>query len=129
MKPSNCRPDGRDPGKVPYIGISFVGIPEFGAIGTTVGQEFAAVIAGDKSVDDAPAAQAATTKAMTEAGYINRARGDRDRKLARRSTPCGNAQQSPKPDRRAVRLMTHPPERDRNRKRTPGRNDTGQDET
>ncbi|WP_374424894.1 sugar ABC transporter substrate-binding protein [Paracoccus sp. (in: a-proteobacteria)] len=57
--------------KVPYIGISFVGIPEFGAIGTTVGQEFAAVIAGDKSVDDAlSAAQAATTKAMTEAGYI-----------------------------------------------------------
>ena len=35
------------------------------------GQEFAAVIAGDKSVDDAlSAAQAATTKAMTEAGYI-----------------------------------------------------------
>lgn len=57
--------------EVPYTGISFVGIPEFGSIGTSVGQEFAAAIAGDKTVDEAlAAAQELTTKAMTEAGYI-----------------------------------------------------------
>ena len=58
--------------KVPYVGISYVGIPEFQSIGTTVGQEFAAVIAGSKSVDEAlAAAQASTKRAMQQAGYIN----------------------------------------------------------
>lgn len=56
--------------EVPYVGISFVGIPEFQSIGTTVGQEFSAAIAGTKSVKDAlAAAQASTTKAMADAGY------------------------------------------------------------
>ncbi len=56
---------------VPYVGISFVGIPEFQAIGTTVGQELAAVIAGDKTVEEALAAsQASTEQAMRDAGYI-----------------------------------------------------------
>lgn len=56
--------------KVPYRGISFVGIPEFQSIGTAVGQEFAAVIAGQKSVDDAlKASQELTQRAITEAGY------------------------------------------------------------
>lgn len=56
--------------KVPYRGISFVGIPEFQSIGTSVGQEFAAAIAGQKSVDDAlKASQALTQRAVDEAGY------------------------------------------------------------
>ena len=56
---------------VPYIGGQFVAIPEFQGIGTTVGQLFSAVIAGQSSVDDALAqAQAATVREMTRAGYI-----------------------------------------------------------
>lgn len=56
---------------VPYVGISYAGIPEFQSIGTTVGQEFAAVIAGDKTVEEGlAAAQASTEQAMQEAGYI-----------------------------------------------------------
>ena len=55
---------------VPYQGISYVGIPEFQAIGGTVGQEFAAVIAGQKSVDEGlTAAQATTERMMRQAGY------------------------------------------------------------
>ncbi|MDZ5452345.1 sugar ABC transporter substrate-binding protein [Labrys sp. ZIDIC5] len=56
--------------KVPYRGISFVGIPEFQSIGTAVGQEFAAVIAGKKTVDQGlTAAQSLTQRAMRQAGY------------------------------------------------------------
>lgn len=56
---------------VPYTGGQFVTIPEFQALGTTVGQLFSAVIAGQSSVDDAlAAAQATATRDMTRAGYI-----------------------------------------------------------
>ncbi|MDZ5698665.1 sugar ABC transporter substrate-binding protein [Chelativorans sp. M5D2P16] len=56
---------------VPYVGISYVGIPEFQSFGTTVGQEFAAAIAGSKTVEEAlQAAQDATRTAMEQAGYI-----------------------------------------------------------
>lgn len=56
--------------EAPYVGISFVGIPEFQSIGTTVGQDFSAAIAGKISVEQALAsAQESTTKAMQEAGY------------------------------------------------------------
>ncbi len=56
---------------VPYTGGQFVAIPEFQGIGTTVGQIFSAVVAGQSSVDDALAqAQSATTREMTRAGYI-----------------------------------------------------------
>ena len=56
--------------KVPYRGISFVGIPEFQAIGTNVGQTFAAVMAGQKSIDQGLAdAQATTERAIKQAGY------------------------------------------------------------
>ena len=56
--------------KVPYRGISFVGIPEFQSIGTTVGQIFSAVIAGQKTVDQGlQEAQAATDHAIRQAGY------------------------------------------------------------
>lgn len=58
--------------EAPYVGISFVGIPEFQSIGTTVGQEFSAAIAGTKSIDEAlAAAQEATKRAMAEAGYTD----------------------------------------------------------
>jgi sorbitol/mannitol transport system substrate-binding protein len=56
--------------KVPYRGISFVGIPEFQGIGNTVGQTFAAVIAGQKTVDEAlKEAQATTERTIRQAGY------------------------------------------------------------
>jgi sorbitol/mannitol transport system substrate-binding protein len=56
---------------VPYTGGQFVAIPEFQSIGTTVGQLFSAVIAGQSTVDDALAqAQSVTTREMTRAGYI-----------------------------------------------------------
>lgn len=56
--------------KVPYRGISFVAIPEFQAIGNRVGQEMAAAIAGQKTVDEALAsAQAGTDQMMRQAGY------------------------------------------------------------
>jgi len=56
---------------VPYTGGQFVAIPEFQALGTTIGQLFSAVIAGQSTVDDAlAAAQATATRDMTRAGYI-----------------------------------------------------------
>jgi len=56
---------------VPYTGGQFVGIPEFQGIGTDVGQDFSAAVAGAMSVDDAlKKAQASTETAMKKAGYI-----------------------------------------------------------
>lgn len=56
--------------KVPYTGVQFVGIPEFQAIGTEVGQQIAAALAGTVSVDDAlKAAQDAADRAVTQGGY------------------------------------------------------------
>ncbi len=56
---------------VPYVGVQFVAIPEFQGLGTSVGQEFSAALAGQKSVDEAlAAAQALVTDEMTAAGYI-----------------------------------------------------------
>jgi len=55
---------------VPYTGGQFVAIPEFQSIGTTVGQLFSAVLAGQSSVDDALAqAQSTTEREMRRAGY------------------------------------------------------------
>ena len=55
---------------VPYTGGQFVAIPEFQSIGTTVGQLFSAVVAGQSSVDDALAqAQSVTEREMRRAGY------------------------------------------------------------
>lgn len=56
---------------VPYTGGQFVAIPEFQSLGTSVGQIFSAVIAGQGTVDDALAqAQSIATREMTRAGYI-----------------------------------------------------------
>jgi sorbitol/mannitol transport system substrate-binding protein len=56
---------------VPYTGIQFVAIPEFQGLGTSVGQEFSAALAGQKSAEEAlAAAQEIATQEMTAAGYI-----------------------------------------------------------
>ena len=56
---------------VPYVGVQFVAIPEFQGIGTAVGQQFSAALAGQTSADQALSnAQQLTTREMTRAGYI-----------------------------------------------------------
>ncbi|MGR3761805.1 ABC transporter substrate-binding protein [Roseobacteraceae bacterium NS-SX3] len=55
---------------VPYVGVQFAAIPEFAGIAGQVGQEFAAALAGQQSVDEAlQKAQALTTDEMEAAGY------------------------------------------------------------
>ena len=44
---------------VPYVGIQYVGIPEFQALGTEVGQEISAALAGHTTVEQALAASQA----------------------------------------------------------------------
>jgi sorbitol/mannitol transport system substrate-binding protein len=59
----------KDP--VPYTGVQFVTIPEFQGIGTTVGQDISAALAGSITLKDAlEKAQASTESVMTKAGYI-----------------------------------------------------------
>ncbi len=56
---------------VPYTGVQFVGIPEFQAIGTQVGQYVAGIVAKKTTLDAGLAqAQAYVQKTMKEAGYI-----------------------------------------------------------
>lgn len=56
---------------VPYVGVQYAAIPEFQGIGTAVGQQFSAALAGTTSVDAAlAAAQAQTEREMKRAGYI-----------------------------------------------------------
>ncbi|WP_323783605.1 sugar ABC transporter substrate-binding protein [Leisingera sp.] len=55
---------------VPYVGVQFAAIPEFAGIAGQVGQEFAAALAGQQSVEAAlEKAQALTTDEMEAAGY------------------------------------------------------------
>ena len=55
---------------VPYVGVQFVAIPEFQGIGTAVGQQFSAALAGQVTVDQAlKSAQQLTTREMKKAGY------------------------------------------------------------
>ncbi|TKW66420.1 MAG: sugar ABC transporter substrate-binding protein [Paracoccus denitrificans] len=55
---------------IPYTGGQFVAIPEFQGIGTAVGQQFSAALAGQSSAEDALAgAQANATREMARAGY------------------------------------------------------------
>jgi multiple sugar transport system substrate-binding protein/sorbitol/mannitol transport system substrate-binding protein len=57
--------------KVPYTGVQFVTIPEFQGIGNYVGQQVAAALSGDSSVEEALAnSQRFATREMTKAGYI-----------------------------------------------------------
>ncbi|EEW25572.1 ABC transporter substrate-binding protein [Rhodobacter ferrooxidans] len=56
---------------VPYVGVQFVAIPEFQGLGTAVGQQLSAALAGTMTADEAlAAAQALTVTEMTKAGYI-----------------------------------------------------------
>jgi sorbitol/mannitol transport system substrate-binding protein len=56
--------------EVPYVGVQFVAIPEFQGIGTAVGQQFAAALAGNISADQAlTQAQTITSREMQRAGY------------------------------------------------------------
>ena len=59
----------KDP--VPYVGIQYMAIPEFQGIGTTVGQQIAAALAGQVTVEQAlETANAATERTLKQAGYI-----------------------------------------------------------
>ncbi|AUG51610.1 ABC transporter substrate-binding protein [Thalassospira marina] len=54
----------------PYVGVQFAAIPEFQGIGTVVGQQFSAALAGQVTVDQALAsAQESTDRTMQKAGY------------------------------------------------------------
>ena len=55
---------------VPYVGVQFVAIPEFQGIGTAVGQQFSAALAGQVSAKQAlSSAQRLVMRAMRKAGY------------------------------------------------------------
>jgi sorbitol/mannitol transport system substrate-binding protein len=55
----------------PYVGVQFVGIPQFQGIGTQVGQTMAAALTGQTSVDQAlRSAQTSTERTMRQAGYV-----------------------------------------------------------
>ena len=59
--------------KVPYIGIQFVGIPEFQAFGTQVGQNVAAALSGKSTVEQVlKTSQTEVQRAMQEAGYYKK---------------------------------------------------------
>ena len=54
----------------PYVGVQFAAIPEFQELGTRVGQEFSAALAGSISVEKALSnAQKFTVRTMRRAGY------------------------------------------------------------
>ena len=56
---------------VPYVGVQFVAIPEFQGIGTAVGQQFSAALAGTETPEQAlQNAQQLTEREMTKGGYI-----------------------------------------------------------
>jgi sorbitol/mannitol transport system substrate-binding protein len=60
----------RDP--VPYVGVQFVGIPEFQGIGTDVSLQIAEVLAGNLSVEEAlQRANDITRDTMEDAGYYD----------------------------------------------------------
>lgn len=57
--------------KVPFVGVQFVGIPEFQQIGDRVTQNLSGVLSGGTSIDDAlNLSQQQTLRIMRQAGYI-----------------------------------------------------------
>lgn len=57
--------------KVPYNGITFVGIPEFQSLGTVVGQNIAGMISGKTSVEQTMKLnQIEAERTMKQAGYL-----------------------------------------------------------
>lgn len=58
---------------VPYVGNSYICIPEFAGIGNFATQEYAAVMSGDKTVDEAvKAANEFAERTLREAGYYDK---------------------------------------------------------
>ena len=56
---------------VPYVGVQFVAIPEFQALGTAVGQQFSAALAGRADAAQAlQNAQRLAERTMRKAGYL-----------------------------------------------------------
>ena len=67
---NHSNPTGQTKNPRPYTGAQYVGIPQFQAIGTSVGQTVAATLAGQQTVDQALAsAQASTNRTIRQAGY------------------------------------------------------------
>lgn len=65
-----ANPSSPSPLPVPYIGVQYAAIPEWQGIGTEIGQQFSAAIAGRVSPEDARAeAQAAARRQLAAAGY------------------------------------------------------------
>ncbi|MVA37526.1 ABC transporter substrate-binding protein [Agrobacterium vitis] len=61
----------KDP--VPYTGITYASIPEYQSIGTEVGQQIAAALTGQQTVDQAlVAGQSFTEKTMEQSGYLKK---------------------------------------------------------
>tara|TARA_Y100000114_G_C11663498_1_gene280173 strand:- start:283 stop:828 length:546 start_codon:yes stop_codon:yes gene_type:complete len=55
---------------VPYVGVQFVAIPEFQGLGTAIGQQFSAAVAGNVSPAQAlKTAQRLAERTMRKAGY------------------------------------------------------------
>jgi sorbitol/mannitol transport system substrate-binding protein len=54
---------------VPYTGIQYVQIPEFQDLGTRVSQQFAAVLAGNKTVEEALKTAQSEAEAVADDGY------------------------------------------------------------
>jgi sorbitol/mannitol transport system substrate-binding protein len=67
---NSADPDHPTVKPVPYVGVQFVAIPEFQGLGTEIGQDFSAALAGRMTVDQALAkAQTTATSTMKRAGY------------------------------------------------------------
>jgi sorbitol/mannitol transport system substrate-binding protein len=57
--------------KVPYTGITFVGIPEFQSLGSVVGQNIAGLVAGKASLEETlKSNQNQAERTMKQAGYL-----------------------------------------------------------
>lgn len=63
-------PENSSQNPTPYVGVQFAAIPEFQAIGTAVGQQMAAALAGNITVEEAlENAQIAADREMRKSGY------------------------------------------------------------
>lgn len=67
---NHSNPNGQTKNPRPYTGAQFVGIPQFQAIGTQVGQSVAATLTGSASADQTLAtAQSTVDRMIRQAGY------------------------------------------------------------
>ena len=73
---SNNSADPQNPtvDPVPYVGVQFVAIPEFQSIGTAVGQQLSAALAGSITSEEAlKRSQRLVERSMNKAGYYKKA--------------------------------------------------------